>query len=896
MFVFFLPNSLKIGSLNIFLLQSLQGISRNADFNHSVTTPGLESLPSDLICEIFSRLDDIGSRMSFMYTSKTIMSAIQSGSSLCWSNARQLIVNELVKPHDNWPHGNKVCISLLGDLIMLQPKSTPGRAQRPFPFPLARLLLFEFINDPVLDHHDNCRMLILSLALAGDVAFYNALTTKANVQGNMFPKFLSDNAFCKGLLQRAVLSGNIALIEAVIRDLTVHLETSPSSWSDRFTKPTAALKHIYAQKSYLFQIAVASGNVDVILHLIHHKDVGDLFDAVMVQSCITIACFHNQVNMLAFLTMTDHCSIIVPPQVSKIDEIRQAVALNDINFWCYNMTLAARHGNAKVLKWFRVSFPDQFLDLSGSNHEEDFLTVDDLCLFANASLQRFNDVLCELLLCRWFGDALGKVMRAENCALLNASIVCGNLKIVQMLRVLGMTKTDIHPASVPSSLEMFVELRDNWQVSGVDIDISSMSIYSILGCETQVIVELRKHWGASEAYRTLKDVGFNSEHRAYWIASVFRHKRAQISTLVELRDHWGFTSEHVRSCRNYALLTAVSMDNVYMVRHMKTVWGINAADALECNAIEEAVSHASINVLEGLCNIFGIEAADVRRCKNYALSCVFTSYPHESWKIIKMLRIFRESYGLDSAADLRCFKENPVLTVAAKRGDVGVMVELLRGWNLTADDARVNENEILRNVVSGFPRNVSVAENVKLLKLLRYGFGLSADDMRYNAVDNTFNSIQKAYHGDILAELREGWGMNADDVRGHGISPESDFSILVRNCVDDNDLSVFSELRQGYNLDSFDLARINFAPLRTAAFYALPEFLNEFSQWPRLSDAIAACSPDRQLVLRCFPGAESMVRQHLQAKAPGVVVQSYVDRGVFDDCFVTSDDLEAFEG
>lgn len=845
----------------------------------------LETLPSEIICDIFSRLDDMGSRMSMMMTSKSIMSAIQDGSSACWSSSRQLIVDELTKPQ--WPHGNKTCISLLDDIqfSMVYPKIDPLMI-RPFSFSLARLLLMPenpqalaSDHDPVLDHKGNCRKLFLALALAGDVALFDALMTRPNVQTVLFPSIVSEAAFQKGLVQRAVLSGNVAFIEIIFDVLVRHCERKPSDWT------TCTSKHMYyARHAHVFQMAVASGNVDVLVYLKGHKDIRVLLDTSMLEACITIACFHNHVSMLEILTSE---SMLVSDFMS-IDAVHDAIALHDPDAWCYNMALAARQGNADVLKWFRVSFHDQFLDIVVSK-QDDFLTVDDLCLFTNDPMKKFNRVLYELLVNRWFGDALGRVLCAENCLFLNASIVSGNLKIVQLLHVLGMTKADIHPASVPATLEMFVELRDNWDVSKADIDISSTSIYCILGLETRVICELREHWGASESYRTvkntIKDIGLHSEHRAYWLASVLRQKRTELATLVELRDHWGFTSEYVRSCRNYALLTAVSMDNVAMIRHMKTVWGINAADAMECNAIEEAVSHGCIHVLKGLCDIFDLGAADVRKVKNYALSCVFTSYRHESWKVIEMLRIFRECYGLDSASDLMHHKERPILSLAAKRGDVGVMVELLRGWKLTAEDARVNSNEIFINVVSGTPRSVPVDVNVKLLRLLRYGFGLTVDDAR----SNNNIGIQKAYHGKILAELREGWGMNADDVRDPFWQSSQRINVIVRNCVDDNDLTVFSELRLGYKLDGFDLAKANFFSLRTAAFYALPEFLKEFSQWPRLSDAIEAYMPERKLVLRCFPGAESIVLQHLQLKVPAILVQSYIDRSVFDDSMILSE-------
>ena len=870
-----------------------------------------------------------------MLTCKAIQTAIQCNPVLSWRNSAQMIIDELLEPQ--WPHENLIWIRSNEWLLRPQPSRADHskKVRGPRFRQLAKLLLDlmasvtqsdvlnahlpeNFKNLILGNKHDDCRRIILSFALAGDLDLFNALLerflTRDSETRLIVETILSERGFRRGLVQRAVLSGNIPFIGMII-GLHGPSENAVSS------------SIMHAQKSNPFYFAAASGSVNVFMYLKSDTNLNPFATSTVFESCIAIACFHNHVDLLTCLVievskyMNGQTTGALTPCKSCTSSssvslsMATAVPNNchdgccsvhyykiDTLTWRHSLVMAARQGNVSVLKWFRGAFSscnsaslllarpcarERFIEFVVAN-QDDFVTVDDMCTFASDPKQRFNGVICELLLHRWFGDqGLVRMMYAENCALLNAAIVNGNVAVVRLLHVLGMSKSDIHPASVPNTLEMFVELRENWKVSRADIDIDSTSIYCILSCETNVIVELRKHWGASEAYGALKDVGFNSEHRAYWISSVVKQKHTLLSTLVELRDHWGFTAEHIRSCRNHALMTAVSVDNVDVIRHMKSTWGLRAADALECDAIEVAVSHGSIHVLEGLCDIFGLGAADVRRNRNYALTCVFTAYRHESSKIIKMLRIFRERYGLDSPSDLHMHmhKECPLLSLAAKRADVSVMVELLRGWKLTADDARVNSNEIFQNLVSG--RHIctkipaSVDDNVKMLKVLRYGFGLTIEDARSN--NNV--AIHRACHGKVLEELRRGWGMTADDIRSsfnNNIYNNLDINascnssdgdklgardmttmtrnILTRNCVDsDNDLSVYSELRMGYKMDAFDLARVNFAPLQTAAFYSLPEFLHEFSQWPRLSEAIEVLLPEHRLVLRCFPGSESLV-------------------------------------
>ena len=144
------------------------------------------------------------------------------------------------------------------------------------------------------------------------------------------------------------------------------------------------------------------------------------------------------------------------------------------------------------------------------------------------------------------------------------------------------------------------------------------------------------------------------------------------------------------------------------------------------------------------------------------------------------IRMIRVSLHL-TAAHART-RNNEALRMAAKKGHVDVLKELREGFGLTADDA-------LRWAAS--------KGHVGVLKELREGFGLTADDAR--ALDNdALRAAAFSGYVEVLKELRLGFGLTADDARARQLS-------ALMHAASNKDPAALFELRDGYGLTSKDV-------------------------------------------------------------------------------------------
>jgi len=203
-------------------------------------------------------------------------------------------------------------------------------------------------------------------------------------------------------------------------------------------------------------------------------------------------------------------------------------------------------------------------------------------------------------------------------------------------------------------------------------------------------------------------------------------QRGHLDIVMYLREAFGLTSEHARADDNEALRDCARHGHLDTLRYLHQAFGLTAEDARaqDNEALRESARHGHLDTLRYLHQGFGLTAEDARAGG--------IEYFRRGLYLVILRSMFRRQGFTVRDDRVGCVGYRPTadgervinyaLRHAAIGGHLPVVKYLREGFGLTADDARAEMNEALRSS--------AVFGHLAVVKYLREGFGLTVEDAR----------------------------------------------------------------------------------------------------------------------------------------------------------------------
>lgn len=342
-----------------------------------------------------------------------------------------------------------------------------------------------------------------------------------------------------------------------------------------------------------------------------------------------------------------------------------------------------------------------------------------------------------------------ELARLDRNAALRSAAALGRIAVLRELRAWGLGADDaraldneaLRCAATAGHVGVLEELATGWGLLATDAVARENEAlrFAARGGHVRALRALRALWGLGAS-----DARARSNEALRWAA-----QHGHLAVLRSLRVEWQLTRADARSGENEALRSAARDGRVSVLRELREGWSLTADDAraLSNEALLGAFAGRRFEVQRELRHGWKLGAADARALGNAALQRAFRMSDAET------MRTLRAEWGLgrEDALGSKLLRL-AAMSVPRHASESHVALrELASGWELTADDARADDNAALADAVK--------LGNVEVLQALRVDFGLGAADARGG--DALHLAVTHARIG-AMRELRL-WGLTDQD-------------------------------------------------------------------------------------------------------------------------------------